>query len=463
MNKDQYHNVLRRQLRKTLGDQEIEDPKLLEFLALIDRSYHDHDENRKLLEHTMELNSQELIASNEDLRRHGEELKKAYQILDSGQRREQGSDTLASLAIALKFKNKELNRQANELKMANKELKETQSKLIHTEKMAVLGQLIAGVMHEVNNPMGVIKGGTQNLEHVIDEVIGAIGRFKGASFSMVHFSLFNDLIQVFQKKKFRYLTSREERNYRKELEAFLLDKGMLDVRFLAREMVSVDLLKEDIEQVLQEDTPVEVIKDIISFAVGFGKMFSNVSNMNIAIGKMQKILFALGNYTYSSDTRNPVRFDLIENLETVLTLYHNKLKRGIQIERRYCAEKVEILGFPDEINQVWTNLVQNAIHAMKGEGVLKLDIREEKVAQVVRITDNGSGISEEGLKKIFEPFYTTKIKGEGTGLGLSICKKIVKKHGGSMEVVSNPGDTTFCVSFPNDIAASEIQGETALT
>ncbi len=442
-----------------MGNKEIEDPKILKLLELVNRSYHDHDEDRKLLEHTMELNSRELIDSNEDLRKQGEELKKAYEVLDSGQEKTQGSETLASLAIALKFKNKELNRNADKLKRTNRELKETQSKLIHTEKMAVLGQLIAGVMHEVNNPMGVIKGGTQNLEHVIREVIGNINRFREASFTNDHHHLFNSLIQVFQNKKFRYMTSREERQYRKELETYLLEAGMKDVRFLAREMVSVDLLKEDIEQIVNTDSPINVAKDIIGFAVGFGKMFSNVSNMGIAIGKMQKILFALGNYTYSNDSKNPIQFDLIENLETVLTLYHNRLKRGIHIERNYCTESVEILGFPDEINQVWTNLVQNAIHAMKGEGTLKLEVCEEEPGMVVRVTDSGSGITEEGLKKIFEPFYTTKIKGEGTGLGLSICKKIVEKHGGIMRVTSEPGETTFCVTFPKEIAASEIKEE----
>jgi len=146
-----------------------------------------------------------------------------------------------------------------------------------------------------------------------------------------------------------------------------------------------------------------------------------------------------------------------------LTLYHNKLKRGVQIERNYSDEKVEILGFPDEINKVWTNLVQNAIHAMEGNGILKLEVCDESTGRIVRVTDNGSGISREGLKKIFEPFYTTKIKGEGTGLGLSICKKIVEKHGGLMEVSSQPGNTTFCVTFPKEIAASEIKEEAVLT
>lgn len=463
MSKSDYHRVLRRQIRKTFGSEAVEDPKVLKLLGLINQSYHDHDEDRKLLEHTMELNSQELISSNDDLRKQGEELKKAYAVLDSGQDKTQGSETLASLAIALKFKNKELNRQANQLKKANKEIKETQSKLIHTEKIAVLGQLIAGVMHEVNNPMGVIKGGTQNLEHVIGDVINSIKGFKETSFTSAHHDLFNSLIQVFQAKKFRYMTSREERQFRKEMEAYLIEIGMTDVRFLAREMISVDLLKEDIETIIDANSELAVAKDIIGFAVGFGKLFANVSNMGIAIGKMQKILFALRNYTYSNDSKHPVQFDLIENLETVLTLYHNKLKRGIHLERKYCSETVEILGFPDEINQVWTNLVQNAIHAMEGNGVLKLEVCEEGEGMIVRVTDNGSGISKEGLEKIFEPFYTTKIKGEGTGLGLSICKKIVEKHGGLMEVSSKPGETTFCVTFPKKIAASEIIEEAVLT
>lgn len=457
MSSSEYHRVLRRQIRKTFGDEAIEDPRLEKLLSLINQSYYDNDEDRKLLEHTMELNSRELIASNDDLKKQSEELKKAYSILDSSNGRTSGSETLASLAVALKFKNKELNRQANELKKANREIKETQSKLVHTEKMAVLGQLIAGVMHEVNNPMGVIKGGTQNLEFVVEEVIHAMEKFRHGSITTDHHALFDQLILVFKGKKFRYLSSREERQYRKELESYLMESGLKDVRFLAREMVSVDLLREDIEPLLSTRRSKEIAKEVLAFAVGFGKLYSNMSNMGIAIGKMQKILFALGNYSYSNDSQIPMRFDVIENIETVLTLYHNKLKRGVQIERNFSQESVEILGFPDEINQVWTNLIQNAIHAMSGEGVLQLDVCDEETEVGVRITDSGSGMPQEVLDKIFEPFFTTKIKGEGTGLGLSICKKIIEKHGGKLNVASKPGKTTFVVTFPKDVTPTEIE------
>ena len=457
MSSGDYHRVLRRQIRKTLGNEPIDDPRIEQLLALVNQAYEDHDDDRKMLEHTMELNSRELTASYEDLKKQSEDLKKAYAVLDSTDGRYKGSETLISLAVALKFKNKELSKQANRLKKANDEIKETQSKLVHTEKMAVLGQLIAGVMHEVNNPMGVIKGGTQNLEFVLEEVVHSLEKFRHGSITLDHHTLFDQLIAIFKAKKFRYLSSREERQYRKELEAYLLEIGLTDVRFLAREMVSVDLLKEDVAPLLDTPRAREIAKDVLAFATGFGKLYSNMSNMGIAIGKMQKIIFALGNYSYSNDSQRPVKFDVIENIETVLTLYHNKLKRGIQIERNFCQESVEILGFPDEINQVWTNLVQNAVHAMMGEGVLQLDVCQQETEILVQVTDSGSGISEEALSKIFEPFFTTKIKGEGTGLGLSICKKIIEKHGGTLSVSSKPGKTTFAVMFPKDITPTEIE------
>ena len=136
-----------------------------------------------------------------------------------------------------------------------------------------------------------------------------------------------------------------------------------------------------------------------------------------------------------------------DSIETVLTLYHNLIKHGVEVIRTY-DDLPNISCYCDELNQVWTNIVHNALQAMNGKGKLEIQIRNAEQFAEVRIIDSGSGIPENIKDKIFEPFFTTKPQGEGSGLGLDIVKKIIDKHNGQIEVESEPGRTCFIVRLP---------------
>jgi signal transduction histidine kinase len=138
---------------------------------------------------------------------------------------------------------------------------------------------------------------------------------------------------------------------------------------------------------------------------------------------------------------------LTEGIETILTLYQNQLKQGVEVIRNY-RDLPPILCYPDELNQVWTNLIHNALQAMANRGTLILEVTQVAAQAQISITDSGSGIPPEIKSKIFEPFFTTKPPGEGSGLGLDIVKKIITKHGGQITVESQPGRTTFSVLLP---------------
>lgn len=140
--------------------------------------------------------------------------------------------------------------------------------------------------------------------------------------------------------------------------------------------------------------------------------------------------------------------DIVKSLETTLTIMNHKLKRGIVVQRDYQPVPFLVNSFGSELNQVWTNLIDNAIDAMAGKGELRLRTYREDNCVVVEIRDNGPGISPEIKSHIFEPFFTTKGVGEGTGLGLDTVQRIVKKHRGNIQVTSNPGDTRFQVWLP---------------
>jgi len=159
-------------------------------------------------------------------------------------------------------------------------------------------------------------------------------------------------------------------------------------------------------------------------------------------------VFALKTYARYDQSGEMIVANLTEGIETVLTLYQNQVKKGVEVIRHY-AELPPVLCYPDELNQVWTNLIHNALQAMDYQGTLTIDVTTTIDQQAkISITDSGSGIPEELQLKIFEPFFTTKPPGEGSGLGLDIVKKIIEKHHGQIEVKSIPGQTTFTIYLP---------------
>ena len=178
-----------------------------------------------------------------------------------------------------------------------------------------------------------------------------------------------------------------------------------------------------------------------------------LNEIESSTSRISDLVRAIKEYTYMDQA--PVQnVDIVKSLETTLTIMNHKLKNGVVVQRDY--EKIPLLvnSFGSELNQVWTNLIDNAIDAMGGKGELRVRTFREDNCVVVEIGDNGPGIPPETKAHIFEPFFTTKGVGEGTGLGLDTVQRIVKKHRGNIQVISKPGDTRFQVRLPLAEAAS---------
>jgi signal transduction histidine kinase len=163
--------------------------------------------------------------------------------------------------------------------------------------------------------------------------------------------------------------------------------------------------------------------------------------------RISDLVCAVKEYTYMDQTQAQ-NVDIVKGLENTLTILNHKLKRGVTVHRQY--EKIPLLvnSFGSELNQVWTNIIDNAIDAMGGKGELRIRTYRDDDCVVVEIGDNGPGIPPDIEAHIFEPFFTTKGVGEGTGLGLDTVQRIVKKHRGTIQVTSKPGDTRFQVFLP---------------
>ena len=184
-------------------------------------------------------------------------------------------------------------------------------------------------------------------------------------------------------------------------------------------------------------------------------IYSLVSDIGLGTDRIVDLVKALKSYTFM-DQAEVQAVDVREGLDNTLIILQNKLKGGVTVVRDYADDVQVIDASAGELNQVWTNLIDNAIDAMGGEGTLIVRTRQEGPWIVVEIEDDGPGIPEENRSRIFEPFFTTKGPGDGTGLGLNISRNlVVQKHRGEISVESKPGRTCFAVRLPLDFDPGE--------
>ncbi|MCA1991402.1 MAG: PAS domain S-box protein [Coleofasciculus sp. S288] len=337
---------------------------------------------------------------------------------------------------ALRQKNEEL---ANALE----KLQAAQEELIHSEKMAALGQLIAGVAHEINTPLGAIRASIGNITTALDKSIQQLPElFQQLSPSQQ--ADFFALLEATQQNP-QSLSSREERQIKRAFRNELDAQGIDNADTLAATLVNMGITSDITRFIpLFQSSSHRFIVDVV-YNLSVQQM--NSQNIMLAIERAAKIVFALKSYTRQSDSGQMTKALITEGIDVVLTIYQNQLKQGIEIIKNYQVIPA-VFCYPDELNQVWTNLLHNAIQAMNNKGTLEISVTEKNHQIVVEITDSGCGISPEIQSKIFEPFFTTKPAGEGSGLGLNIVRKIIDKHQGTIEVESVPGKTTFTVSIP---------------
>jgi len=394
------HRLLQRQLKRHLGDDLTLSPELLSFIEAINAAYHQADEDRERLERTLEISSQELLQANATMQ-----------------------ELLHSVEQQVADRTTDLTRANAELEQTLEKLQKTQTQLIQTEKMSSLGQLVAGIAHEINNPVNFIHGNLDYASQYSQDLLKLVELYRGAY-----------------------------PNPNSAIENFM-------------EAIDLDFLIQDFTKLIR--------------------------SMKIGVERIRQIVLSLRNFS-RIDEAEVKTVDIHEGIDSTLLILQGRLKANSK------ANKVEVIKeygdlpliecYPSQLNQVFMNLIANAIDALEESGKFsnhgskhhtELEQKLQHILQrnhslnrlwqnqdkpcvwisteqkgsdwvKIRIADNGIGIPESLKQRLFDPFFTTKAVGKGTGLGLSISYQIVAdRHKGSLTCQSAPGlGTEFVVTIP---------------
>ncbi len=323
--------------------------------------------------------------------------------------------------------------------------KDVEAQLRQQEKLAALGKMSAGLAHELNNPAAAgrraaisLRENFQNsqalamsLNSLKKEQLDLLADIQSHAIAHTSASPIDPITQ----------SDRED-----EVTDWLEDHNVADGWKLAPTLVNAGLDTKQLDT-LSDKIPAN-LSNVLTWLEATLAATGLINEIEQSTGRISELVKAVKGYSYM-DQAPQQDIDVHEGIENTLTIFAYKLKKGVVVTREYDRTLPRISAYGSELNQVWTNLIDNAIDAMNGKGQIWIRTSRDNNCILVEIADNGAGIPPALQPRIFEPFFTTKGVGEGSGLGLDIAYRIiVKKHKGDIHFESKPGDTRFRVHLP---------------
>jgi len=325
-------------------------------------------------------------------------------------------------------------------------IRETTRREQQRDRLASLGKLSAGLAHELNNPASAAKRATSQLREVLTKIRDASHELGSRDLTAAQRAEIEKLETAFVQMNEPPPEPLALSDLEEQIDSLLRSHGQSDLWQLAADLARKNVKPEALES-LFATLDAETARAALVRIAASVEVATLLNEIESGTSRISDLVRAIKEYTYMDQT--PLQnVDIVKSLETTLTILNHKLKHGVTVERDYQKIPLLVNSFGSELNQVWTNIIDNAIDAMHGEGKLKIRTYRDDDCVVVAITDNGPGIPADVKAHIFEPFFTTKGVGQGTGLGLDTVQRIVKKHRGNIEVNSVPGQTCFEVWLP---------------
>jgi signal transduction histidine kinase len=322
---------------------------------------------------------------------------------------------------------------------------------VQRDKLTALGKLSAGLAHELNNPASAVQRGAEVLRESVATLRAAHLRMNKRTLSVEQriflAQLENDWGERLSKQQVHEPIDPLDKSDREEEIGGWLDRHAVPNAWgLASNLVEAGCDLPMLENVASH-IPTDALGDVMTRLSASFTASRLVEEIEHAASRISELVRAIKEYSYM-DQMPEQEVDIHKGLENTLIILRHQLKNGINITREYDRDLPKVCAHGSELNQVWTNLIQNAIDAMNGKGELRIRTVHELERVLVEIGDNGSGIPAAQQNRIFEPFFTTKTVGEGLGLGLDTVYRIVQNHRGDVRFESRPGDTRFQVRLP---------------
>jgi signal transduction histidine kinase len=314
------------------------------------------------------------------------------------------------------------------------------------DRLASLGKLSAGLAHELNNPASAAQRATSQLRHMLTKIRNASQELGRRNLTPEQKSEIEKLEVSFTQTDIVPPDPLTISDLEDQIDSLLRSHGQNDLWMLAAGLARRNIKPEVVESLFSKLDGDSARAALVRIAASV-EVASLLHEIESSTSRISDLVGAIKEYTHMD--QSPVQnVDIVKSLETTLTILNHKLKQGVTVQRDYQRVPLLVNSFGSELNQVWTNIIDNAIDAMHGKGELRVRTFRDDGCVVVEIGDNGPGIPAEVESHIFEPFFTTKGVGEGTGLGLDTVQRIVKKHRGNIQVNSKPGDTRFQIWLP---------------